>query len=438
MVCFQESVTMETCLLSCCLAATKNLSKPVDKCTVWEQFQNLTSELISPRIQINPEKEADKAACVFTASIASMYRLSTSRITLLVLNNNLPGLESLLKHKRRFRKLWQVTRDPTCKRAVNLVAKTVRQMTSWKALERWEAEVGHCEVTPQALWPIAKSLVKRVGPKAPTTIHGPLGMTYHPNEKASMVVDCSENQFTSHDLWQKPWATGGDYSPSSPCICRNTPLRKVRPCDIHKLVNSMKLRKACGLDGIPNVFRKLQWGLSATEIWCERWNIKINEDRTQAIYFSYRLRLTEAYLTFNEQNIPFLNHVKYLGVIFDKRIIWTLHLEMTEAKDIRTFIRIYSLFKNEHLSANIKMTHHKTLIRSVMSYAWPARKLAADTYLLKLQRLQNKVLKPLKFLKVHTRLQFTHGFQPSIWLYNKIVQATSRSHAKSWGWTCSP
>jgi hypothetical protein len=31
-----------------------------------------------------------------------------------------------------------------------------------------------------------------------------------------------------------------------------TPLVKVRPCDIHKLANSLKLRKACGLDGIPN------------------------------------------------------------------------------------------------------------------------------------------------------------------------------------------
>jgi retron-type reverse transcriptase len=32
------------------------------------------------------------------------------------------------------------------------------------------------------------------------------------------------------------------------------------------------------------VLRKLQRGLSAIETWCERWNIKINEDKTQAIY----------------------------------------------------------------------------------------------------------------------------------------------------------
>jgi hypothetical protein len=73
------------------------------------------------------------------------------------------------------------------------------------------------------------------------------------------------------------------------------------------------------------------------------------------------VRPREAHPILNGRNIPFVSHVKYLGVIFDKRITWRLHIEMTEA--FRTFIRIYSLFKNGGLSANIKMTLHKALIR---------------------------------------------------------------------------
>jgi hypothetical protein len=53
---------------------------------------------------------------------------------------------------------------------------------------------------------------------------------------------------------------------------------------------------------------------------------------------------------------------------------------MTEVKAFRTFIRIYSLFKSECLSTNIKLTLHKALIRPVMTYACPAWKLVADTY----------------------------------------------------------
>jgi hypothetical protein len=42
------------------------------------------------------------------------------------------------------------------------------------------------------------------------------------------------------------------------------------------------------------------------------------------------------------------------------------------AKAFRTFIRIYSLLKSERLSAKIKLTLHKALIRSVMTYACSA------------------------------------------------------------------
>jgi hypothetical protein len=45
--------------------------------------------------------------------------------------------------------------------------------------------------------------------------------------------------------------------------------------------------------------RKLQRGLSVIETWCERWNIKIIEDTTRAIYFSHRLSPLEAHLTLN-------------------------------------------------------------------------------------------------------------------------------------------
>jgi hypothetical protein len=45
---------------------------------------------------------------------------------------------------------------------------------------------------------------------------------------------------------------------------------------------------------------------------------------------------------------------------------------MIEAKAFSTFIRVYSLFKSDRLSANIKLTLHKALIKSVMTYASPA------------------------------------------------------------------
>jgi len=67
------------------------------------------------------------------------------------------------------------------------------------------------------------------------------------------------------------------------------------------------------------VLTKLQRGLTSMESWCERWNLKINEDKTQAIYFSHRRRPVEAFLTLKGRQVSFVNNVKYVGVIFDKK-----------------------------------------------------------------------------------------------------------------------
>jgi hypothetical protein len=95
--------------------------------------------------------------------------------------------------------------------------------------------------------------MQRDGPKTPTAVHGPLGITCHPNKKAKLIADSLENQFTSHDLCDKNHEQGVETRVQGLlAFVDNNPLEKVIPCDIHKLVSSLKLRKACGLHGIPN------------------------------------------------------------------------------------------------------------------------------------------------------------------------------------------
>jgi hypothetical protein len=100
------------------------------------------------------------------------------------------------------------------------------------------------------------------------------------------------------------------------------------------------------------VVRKLQLGLSLMETWCERWNIKIHEDKTWGIYFSRSRQPPESHITLNGLDTPFVNSAKYFSVIFDRKVTWRLHIEMIEAKAFSNLIRAYSLFKIERLSIN--------------------------------------------------------------------------------------
>jgi hypothetical protein len=66
-----------------------------------------------------------------------------------------------------------------------------------------------------------------------------------------MIADYLESQFTSHDLCDENHERRvKSRAQTLLASVGNTPLGKERNCDIHKLANSLKLRKACGLDGI--------------------------------------------------------------------------------------------------------------------------------------------------------------------------------------------
>jgi hypothetical protein len=81
-------------------------------------------------------------------------------------------------------------------------------MTRRKALEQWET-------------------------KPRTAVHGALGITYHPNEKANVNADCLENQFTSHDLCDEYHERQVETRVQALLVSvDDTPSGKVRPCDI--------------------------------------------------------------------------------------------------------------------------------------------------------------------------------------------------------------
>jgi hypothetical protein len=88
--------------------------------------------------------------------------------------------------------------DRMCKTAVNRFSKSIRRVTSKRALDRCGKKLVNTEATPQAIWPIAKSLNTRDEPRAPTAIHGLLILKCNSLEEAKAIENCSENQFKPH------------------------------------------------------------------------------------------------------------------------------------------------------------------------------------------------------------------------------------------------
>jgi hypothetical protein len=113
--------------------------------------------------------------------------------------------------------------------------------------------VGNCKVTSRAIWPIARALLNRDAPKAPTAVHGYSGLKLRPYEKANAIADCLENQFTHHDLCDERHERRVENKVQDILETEDTaPSEKVRPCDVEKFIKTLKLKKACGIDSIPN------------------------------------------------------------------------------------------------------------------------------------------------------------------------------------------
>jgi hypothetical protein len=107
--------------------------------------------------------------------------------------------------------------------------------------------------------------------------------------------------------------------------------------------------------------------------------------------------------------------------------------EGVQYKAFRTFI--YSLFRSGRVRAKIKLTFRIALIRSIMTYACPAWEFATDTYLLKLQRLQNKVLRITGNFPRCTLVCYLHTAF-NLRICTIIQQRQQTEVIQSWEWTC--
>jgi len=126
-------------------------------------------------------------------------------------------------------------------------------MTRRKLIEQWDTRLGNCEVTPRAIWPIARALLNRDAPKAPTAIHGYRGLKFLPYEKANAIADCLENRFTHHDLCEEHHERRVEALVQDLLETEDTaPSEIIIPCDLKRLIKSLRLKKACGIDGIQN------------------------------------------------------------------------------------------------------------------------------------------------------------------------------------------
>ena len=71
----------------------------------------------------------------------------------------------------------------------------------------------------------------------------------------------------------------------------------------------------------------MQWGLIKLEQWAKENSLQFNASKTKAMMFTRKHRYDPVPLYLNGEMIEFVESFKYLGVIFDRKLKWKIHIK---------------------------------------------------------------------------------------------------------------
>lgn len=138
------------------------------------------------------------------------------------------------------------------------------------------------------------------------------------------------------------------------------------------------------------ISQKLQEAVSLIEQWCITWKIKINAPKSQAILFQQRRLPLPARIEIGNEDIPWSNEVRYLGITMDKRLTWKSHIEEARARTRAAMAQLYPLLgRKSTMSLKTKVTMIKVIARPQLTYGSTAWGHAAKSHRKRLAAVEN-------------------------------------------------
>lgn len=145
------------------------------------------------------------------------------------------------------------------------------------------------------------------------------------------------------------------------------------------------------------IVKNLEKASKKVHKYCQKWKIKLNESKTQAIFFTRRRtrQIPENNFRFMNTEIPWeSNSVKYLGLYLDKKLTYKEHVSQVIQKATMGMRILYSLLnRKSSLDTQTKLLLYKASIRPIFTYGAPILATIARTHQNKLQIFQNKLLR---------------------------------------------
>lgn len=161
------------------------------------------------------------------------------------------------------------------------------------------------------------------------------------------------------------------------------------------------------------ITHRLAHSFNTVNNYFKTWKIKINEQKSQAIFITRRRAaryLPQNDIQTSNGSIAWTQEIKYLGLIIDKKLTFDKHCQHTNQKAQILIKIMYPLInRKSKLNTKNKLIIYTTIVRPLILYACEVWGTCADRNKQPLQITQNKILKMLLKLPYYYNTDRLHS-----------------------------
>lgn len=145
---------------------------------------------------------------------------------------------------------------------------------------------------------------------------------------------------------------------------------------------------------VEHIVQRMQQGVDKVQKWALDWGFRISVEKTKFMLFTKRRSIQDLKITVGGSELERVEHFKYLGMWFDKRLTWAMHIQKIIERCKRV-LNVMRCLKGTEWGADrtAMKTIYSGLIRSVLDYGCVAYRSAAESILKKLDLVQYQALR---------------------------------------------
>jgi hypothetical protein len=145
---------------------------------------------------------------------------------------------------------------------------------------------------------------------------------------------------------------------------------------------------------VKHLQNKIQQDLDNINTWCSTWGFLLSPNKTVCIIFSRKRNLGKIVLKIGTHILEIFKEVKFLGIIFDRKLTWLRHIPYIHTKCIKVLncMRLLTGTKWGADSYTLR-TMYFTLIRSKIDYGCEVYNSATHTVTILLDSIQFQSLR---------------------------------------------